>query len=150
MKKFLALLTLTASLLAACRSTPLPGQNMRADPTDSHAEQPLQTATPTPVGTWEMVIKGVIFDTATGEPILGAAILYKVVHSYFPEIQEGWSNATVSDKQGRFSLPMIVHDTDNIRIVVEAPGYMTYEKKLDLFGDRGFDIGLTPHADNPR
>jgi hypothetical protein len=91
-----------------------------------------------------MVIGGVIYDTATGRPIAGASIRYRVVHSYFPEVQEGWPNATVSDQQGQFSLPMIVHDTDNIRIVVEAPGYMTYEEKLDLFGDRSFNIGLHP------
>ena len=146
MKRFLTLLTLTASLLAACRSTPTPSRNIPApaNPTATHAAQPLQTATPTPVGTWELVIKGVIYDTATGRPIAGASIRYRVVHSYFPEVQEGWPNATVSDEQGQFSLPMIVHDTDNIRIVVEAPGYMTYEKKLDLFGDRSFNIGLIP------
>ena len=146
MKRFLTLLTLTALLLAACRSTPTPNQSTPApaNPTATHAAQPLQTATPTPVGTWEMVIKGVICDTATGRPIAGASIRYRVVHSYFPEVQEGWPNATVSDEQGQFSLPMIVHDTDNIWIVVEAPGYITYEKKLDLFGDRSLDIGLTP------
>ena len=146
MKRFLTLLILTASLLAACRSTPTPNQNIPAptNPTATHAAQPLQTATPTPVGTWEMTIKGVIYDAATGRPIAGTSVRYRVVHSYFPELQEGRPNATVSDEQGQFSLPMIVHDTDNIRIVVEAPGYMTYEKKIDLFGDRSLDIGLTP------
>ena len=146
MKRFLILLTLTASLLAACRSTPPPGRDMSApaNPTATHAAQPLQTTTPTPAGTWKMVIEGLIYDTATGRPIDGASIRYRVVHSYFPEVQDGWPNATVSDEQGQFSLPMIVHDTDNIWIVVEAPGYITYEKKLDLFGDRSLDIGLTP------
>jgi hypothetical protein len=148
MKRFLTLLTLTASLLAACRSTPTHGRDIDiatpANPTATHAAQPLPTATPTPVGTWQMVIEGLIYDTATGRPIAGAAIRYKVVHSYFPEIQEGWPNATVSNEQGHFSLPMIVHDTDNIRLVVQSPGYITYEKKLNLLGDRSFKIGLTP------
>ncbi|MGC9469445.1 MAG: hypothetical protein ACP5HS_12690 [Anaerolineae bacterium] len=146
MKRSLAFLALTASLLAACGCTPTPVRDISppSNPTITHIAQPIQTATPTPVGTWKMVIEGVIHDTATNSPIAGASIRYKVVHSYFPEIQEGWPNATVSDEQGQFRLPMIVHDTDNIRIVVETPGYMTYEKKLDLFGDRSFDIGLTP------
>jgi len=146
MKRFLAFLTLTASLLAACCCTSMPGRDISppANPTITHTAHPLQTATPTPVGTWKMVIEGVIYDTATNRPIAGASIRYKVVHSYFPEIQEGWPNATVSDEQGQFRLPMIVHDTDNIRIVVETPGYIAYEKELDLFGDRSFNIGLKP------
>jgi polyhydroxybutyrate depolymerase len=142
MKRFLTLLALAAALLAACHGAPAPGQKYPA-PVSPAAAQPLQTSTPTPPGTWKMVIEGVIHDTATGGPIAGASIRYKVVHSYFPEIQAGWPNTAVGDQQGRFSLPMIVHDTDNIHIVVEAPGYMPYEKKLDLLGDRKFSIGLT-------
>jgi hypothetical protein len=102
------------------------------------------TITPTFPGTFKMDVHGRVYDETTSHPIEGARIRYVVVHSYFPEIQEGWPNETVSDEQGQFSMPMIVHDTDNIRIVVEAPGYGTYEQKLDLFGDRSLDIGLTP------
>lgn len=101
-------------------------------------------ATPTPVGTWQMVIEGEVHDLTTGAPIPGAAVRYEVVHSYFPEIQDGWDQATVSDPAGQFRLAMIVHDTDNIRLVVAAPGYTAYEEKLDLLGDRSFSIGLTP------
>ena len=96
----------------------------------THTAQPLPTATPTPVGTWTMVIEGKVYDTATGRAITGASIHYQVVHSYFPEIQEGFPKGTLSDEQGQFKLPMMVHDTDNIRIVVAAPGYMTYKKSL--------------------
>jgi hypothetical protein len=42
---------------------------------------------------------------------------------------------------------VIVHDTDSIRILVEAEGYLSYEERLvgvDLFGGRSLDIGLTP------
>jgi hypothetical protein len=96
------------------------------------------------VGTWQMMIEGEVHDATTGEPIAGAAVRYEVVHSYFPGIQDGWDQATASDAQGQFSLPMIVHDTDNIRLVVAASGYTAYAEKLDLFGDRTFSIGMTP------
>ena len=44
-------------------------------------------------------------------------------------------------------LPVIVHDTDSVRILVEAQGYAPYEERLvgvDLLGGKRFDIGLTP------
>jgi len=146
MKRLLTLLALTIPLCAVCCCSPTAGRD-RSAPADSavtRTPQPGQTDTPTPVGTWEMAISGEIYDTATGSPIAGAPIRYEVVHSYFPEIQEGWLQETASDEQGQFSLLMIVHDTDHIRIVVEAQGYITYEEKLDLFGNRNFSIGLTP------
>ncbi len=91
-----------------------------------------------------MVIEGLIYDQSTGQPIAGATIRYIVIHSYYLEIQEGRVKETTSNKEGRFSLPMIVHDTDNIHLRVEADTFSSYEEKLDLFGDRGFSIGLTP------
>jgi hypothetical protein len=142
MYRCLTLLTLIILALAACGGTPH-DTPAPAIPIATRAAQPIQTSTPTPVGTWEMVIEGMIYDLSTGKPISGASISYVVVHSFFPEIQEGRPNTTISDENGKFSLPMIVHDTDNIRIVVEAPGFRSYEEKLDLFGDRSLNIGLT-------
>ena len=146
MKRYLTLLAVTILLLVACSGTPVPRLDTpaTASPTTTPTAQSIQTSTPTSVGTWEMVIKGMIYDQSTGKPISGASISYIVVHSYFPEIQEGRPNTTVSDEHGEFSLPMIVHDTDNIKIVVEAPGFRSYEEKLNLFGDRSLNIGLTP------
>jgi hypothetical protein len=40
-----------------------------------------------------------------------------------------------------------VHDTDSIRILIEAQGYISYEEKLvgvDLLVGGYFEIGLTP------
>ena len=130
-----AVLILLASLsLGVCPPTP-----------------PMQTPVPTPmpVGTWETVIDGTIYDRLTepGKPIVGASISYDVLHSYFAELQEGRPNSTITDELGKFALPVIVHDTDSIRIEVEAQGYTSHEEKLvgvDLFGGRSFDIGLTP------
>jgi hypothetical protein len=98
-----------------------------------------------------MVIDGMIYDKSKdpGKPIAGASISYNVVHSYFSELQKGRPNKTVTDGRGKFSLPVIVHDTDNIRILIEAQGFISYEERLvgvDLFGGRSFDIGLTPLA----
>jgi hypothetical protein len=109
----------------------------------------LPTPTPTPVGTWETVIEGTIFDKLPepDEPIVGASISYDVLHSYFAELQEGRPHSAITDQFGEFSLPVIVHDTDSIRIMVEAQGYMSYEERLvgfDMVRGRRLDISLSP------
>ena len=121
----------------------------RASITTTQTIQPIKTSTPTPMGTWKTVIDGMIYDRLTepGKPIVGASISYNVLHSYFAELQEGRSNKTITDELGEFALPVIVHDTDSIRILVEAQGYISYEERLvgvDLLFGRSFDIGLTP------
>jgi len=148
MKRYLTLPAVTILLLAACRCARLPDLDTpaTANTPTSPAMQSIQTSTPTPLGTWEMVITGIIYDQSTGKPISGASISYIVVHSYFPEIQEGRLNKTISNEHGEFNLPMIVHDTDNIKLLVEAYAYISYEEKLDLLGNRSFIIRLTPSA----
>jgi hypothetical protein len=101
------------------------------------------------MGTWETVIDGKIYDGLAEpvKPIVGASIRYDVLHSHFAELQEGRPNQTTSDELGEFALPVIVHDTDAIRVLIEAQGYISYEERLvgvDLVGGRSFDIGLTP------
>jgi hypothetical protein len=52
----------------------------------------------------------------------------------------------MTDEQGKFSLPVIVHDTDSIRLVIAAPGFMSDEERLvgvDLVAGRSLSIGLT-------
>jgi hypothetical protein len=91
----------------------------------------------------------VVYDRLSepGDPIVGASISYDVLHSYYPELQQGRTNNTTTDELGEFALPVIVHDTDSIRVLIEAQGYISYEERLvgvDLFGGRSLDIGLTP------
>jgi hypothetical protein len=151
LNRWLAVLILLCFGLAACGRTLV---QMQESPTpairqDSHAAQPTQTATPTPVGTWVMVISGTVYNTSTDDQIAGASIRYVVVASWYPEIQAGWPNTTTADEHGEFSLPMIVHDTDTIKIVVEAQGFILYEANFNLFGDRNLNIGLTPELTEP-
>jgi hypothetical protein len=134
MRWFLTFSILTGLLLTACSGTPVPEQD---------------TPTPLPVGTWKTTIDGMVYDgqTGPGKPIAGASISYIVLHSYYAELQEGRANRTTTDELGEFALPVIVHDTDSIRVLVEAQGYVSYEERLvgvDLFGGRSFDIGLSP------
>ena len=151
MKWFLTFLVLTSLLLTACGGTPVPDQDTpgRANITTTQTKPPVKTSTPTPVGTWKTVIDGMIYDrlTGPGKPIVGASISYDVLHSHFAGLQEGRPNKTTSDQIGEFTLPVIVHDTDSIRILVEAQGYVSYEERLvgvDLLFGKSFDIGLTP------
>ena len=134
MRWFLVFSILIGLLLTACGGTPEPNQD---------------TPAPLPVGTWKTVIGGMIYDGQAGpsKPIVGASIRYIVLHSYYAELQEGRANKTITDELGEFALPVIVHDTDSIKILIEAQGYMPYEERLvgvDLFGGKSFDIGLTP------
>lgn len=109
------------------------------------------TATPTPEGTWTTSVDGFVYDfsTSTDTPVSGATVRYEVVLSYFPEIQDGFEQTTTTDARGEFTLPMIVHDTDNIRVVVEAPGFAPFEENfvgVDLVAGKSFIIGLVPQS----
>ncbi len=143
----LALVTFTGLWLASCGGTP-------TTPTETR----LPATTATPIGTWETVIDGVIYDSAIGvdAPIVGASVAYDVLHSYFPELQAGRLNRTTTDAQGEFSLSVIVHDTDSVQLLVTAQGYMLHGERLvgvDLLAGRRFSIGLarvaTPSATPP-
>ncbi|MFZ5820869.1 MAG: DUF6174 domain-containing protein [Chloroflexota bacterium] len=105
---------------------------------------PAPTITLAYPGTFEMELHGRVYDQTTEQPIQGARIRYVVVHSYFPEVHIGVQDEAVSDDQGEFALSIIVHDTDNIKIVVEATDYQAFEQKLDPFGNRYVDIALAP------
>jgi len=151
MKWLLAILFLTCLLMTACGVGPAPDQEtpVRGIVTAVHDLLPTKTATPTPAGTWETKIYGRIYDKASesGEPIVGASIRYHVLASYFSGLQEGRPNETISDEFGEFSLTVLVHDTDSIRIEVEAPGYGPYEERpsgISLAAGMRLDIGLTP------
>lgn len=145
---------LIAVLVVTCGPAPEVEENRSRGNTTKGREtgQPPATETPTPVGTWETVISGQLSDgdSEAGNPIGGATIVYTVLHSYFPELQEGRLNKATSDEAGAFSLTVLVHDTDRILVAVEAKGYHPYEERLtgiDLVGGKQFDIRLTT---NPR
>ena len=109
----------------------------------------ISTPTFTSVGAWEAVIHGVIYDQSAGPdvPIAGATIIYDVLHTYYPELQEGRLNQTVSDEQGMFSLTVMVHDTDSVKVVIQAKGYIPYEEKFagfDLLVGKSLEVGLSP------
>lgn len=100
------------------------------------------------MGTWETIIDGVIYDAAIGpaKPIMNASVHYDVTGTYFASLQTDRPNQTKTDEKGQFSLSVIVHDTDSIRLVVTAPEFTPYEEKLvgiDLVGGKSFSIGLT-------
>ena len=144
MKKTIFFLAALGLLFGACTNNDATAAN----------ELPGGTPTPTREGTWSSVIDGYIYDfEAQAAPIAGATIRYELVLSYFPEIQDGHDNQTETDSQGEFTLPVIMHDTDNLRVVVEADGYLPYEEHfvgMDLADGETLTIGLTPaNGSNP-
>lgn len=153
MRQLLAILIFVSILSAACGDSSVIKKDVleRAITTATRTIEFLETSTPTPMGSWETVIQGLIYDNSAGldKPITGASISYLVAHSYFPELQEGRRTTTITDELGKFSLPVMVHDTDHIRILIEAPGYLSYEEELvgvDLFGGKNIIKGLIPLA----
>jgi len=142
------LLAVTSLLLVACGRAALLDPDASRNTVATPAEPRIHTSTATPIGTWETVIDGLIYDNAIGlgKPIVGASVCYNVLHSYFPELQAGRPNQTMTDEQGEFSLQVIVHDTDSVQLVVTAQGFMPYEERLagvDLVAGRSLSIGLT-------
>ena len=135
------LLTLVSLLLAACGSV--------ATPQASATQLPV-TPTNTVIGTWETEITGTVYGGASGrsEPLAGATVRYVVEFSFFPELQADRLNTTQTDENGEFSLRVMVHDTDSVQIVVEAPGFAPYEESLtgfDLVGSRRtIEVELAP------
>ncbi|MCA9945193.1 MAG: carboxypeptidase regulatory-like domain-containing protein [Anaerolineales bacterium] len=140
MKKQIIIFALLGLLLGACTEPD------SATTSDRSAGPP----TPTREGTWTSVIDGYIYNfDAQAEPIPGATVRYELVLSYFPEIQDGHENQTETDRQGEFTLPVIMHDTDKMRVVVEAAGYQPYEESfvgIDLVEGKTLTVGLLPTA----
>ena len=136
MKQIRFFLILTIVLVSAC------------SPVQTPTPKPTPTPTPTPVGTWEALIEGLVYDAAGGPevPIAGASIEYEVLHSHFRGLQEGRINQTTSDERGVFSLTVMVHDTDSVKVIIRAEGYTTYEERfvgVDLLVGKKMEVGLS-------
>jgi len=152
MYRFLFLLIVTSLLECACELVPGHPNDVRwqeEDVSTPTTQIIVSSPTPTVTGTWETEVEGRIYDRSAGpdKPIAGATVTYDVLHSYFPELQEGRLNRAISNRHGEFSFDVMVHDTDSIRIVVEAPGYIPYEERLigvDLLGGKRLEVGLAP------
>lgn len=143
-------LALACVFLAACCSpaTPAPQASAQPAPAAAASAQPIATVSPSPMGTWDTLLSGTVTGGSTepAQPLAGAVVTYKV-HSYFPELQAGKANQTTTDAAGRFELPVTVHDTDSIWVVIEATGYISHEERLvgiDLQVGRVFEVRLTP------
>jgi hypothetical protein len=109
---------------------------------------PSGTVTPTPsprpertgdLGTIE--IRGQVYDASVGPDaaIAGASVSY-----YSPE----GSGTTSTGTQGEFSFQLFLHDTDTVRVSVEAAGFHSAEEYFDAialwFERRPIEIGLEP------
>ncbi|MBN2001904.1 MAG: carboxypeptidase regulatory-like domain-containing protein [Anaerolineae bacterium] len=144
MKKFPIILVLAVLLLNACNNIPAPTTTQ--EPPALITPKDVLTATQPPIVSWEITMQGLIYDATTDKPIEGASVHYTVLSRY-PELREGLPDETLSDAEGRFSLPTVVHDTDSLHLIVEAPGYTTYEQEIGPFTGGTlyeFNIGLTP------
>ena len=136
----------TCAFLAACgpSQTEL-DTNVSATRT---AEAP--AATPTPAGTWDVVIRGTVYDASLGpgHPVGAARVSYEHF-SYYSEVEESGTKWALTGQNGEYELALVVHDTDTLVFEVEAPGFELYNRRftgLDLHprGVHRIDLGLTP------
>jgi len=146
------ILVLAPSLLAIFVMSCLPVQPSQSPipPPSSTAASgsPLPTREPSPtptiIGTRPVTIDGIVYDVSTGleYPIAGAYVRYDRF-SYLSLPQRG---QTVTDKDGRYRLTLLVHDTDAITISAEALGFAAFTERHNgvwfLGGTRQMNIGL--------
>ena len=145
-------------LLAACApvavSPVVPTDMLTAEPTAVPTQTSTRTytptATPTPAGTWEVVIRGIVYDVSVGpqEPVGEAQVSYDH-HSYYPEVRGSGIKRAVTDLYGEYEFALLVHDTDTLVFMVEAQGFEPFRRRftgLDLHpgGVHRLDLGLTP------
>ena len=121
-----------------------------AAPNQTSTGTVIPTATPTPVGTWEVVIRGRVYDASAGpeEPVGEASVSYDH-HSYYPEVRGSGIKWAVTDQYGEYEFALLVHDTDTLVFMVEAQGFESFSRRLtglDLHpsGVHRLDLGLTP------
>lgn len=88
------------------------------------------------------IIHGKITDAVTGEPVVGAIITCEL-HSYTSPAT--CSGTVTTDFDGVYIFEdVFFHDTDTIKLIVEAAGYQTEEIKTNFFTmpDMEANVGL--------
>jgi len=89
------------------------------------------TTTPTPGDLGWGTIHGKVTDAVTGTPIFGATVICDDNSYTSPHPCSG---TTVTDTNGMFVFAAIFfHDTDTIKLTVQAPGYQTQEITKSAF-----------------
>ena len=89
-------------------------------------------------------IHGKIVDASTGAPIIGAIVTCEH-HSYTASAT--CSGTVIVDENGKYVFENVFfHDTDTIKITVQATGYQTQEVVQSSFtiNDREVNISLSP------
>ncbi len=100
-----------------------------------------------PPTTWSITIVGTVYDASVGpgKPIANAQVTFaRNSISINSETQRA-----VTDAQGKYRISMMMHDTDQVRITVQASGFNPYTNTrggVSFFpsGDHRVDLGLTP------
>lgn len=129
--------------------TPTPTRTPGSVPTST----PTSTSTPTPSASPTVVgdlgrqtIRGTVRrgDTTETLPIAGAVVRY----THFSLVHAGSSGQTTTDANGTYAFdPILLRDTDTVRVRVEAPGFEPQQEQrsgVESWNDPVFDFALTP------
>ncbi|MGB8645828.1 MAG: FG-GAP repeat protein, partial [Anaerolineae bacterium] len=116
--------TPTATSTSSPTSTSTPTETPTSTPTST--DTPTNTSTPTPTATGDIgwvTIHGTVSGADGGAPVpLVGALVSCSQFSYFPRVLCSGTKYTGAD--GSFSFePALVHDTDQILVQAQAPGY---------------------------
>lgn len=122
------ILILVAYNFADAVSTPVPV----ATSTPTTVPSPEVTLAPLPGDLGFGDVTGKVTDAVTGVPIAGATVICEHF-SYTSNIADRCNRTTTTDQDGVFLFEKVFfHDTDTIKLTVEAPGYQT-EKITQAF-----------------
>ncbi len=138
-----------AGLLAMLVTSPLPAGATEVYPVPAQAADGVTpTPGPTPQRTGDLgttVVAGRIFDALQGVAagIAGATVDYLRAARFPP----GESGSVVTDAAGDFAFQLFLHDTDDVRVAVSAPGFRSEELAYTgyaLWIAPPLEIGLLP------
>ena len=141
---YLRFLPVLILLLVACNfvnatSTPTPV----ATSTPATVPSPEVTLVPLPGDLGFGDVTGKVTDAVTGLPIAGATMNCEH-YSYTSKESDRCNRTTTTDPDGIFLFEKVFfHDTDNITITVEAPGYQSTEMKQAFFTMSGWKVDVS-------
>lgn len=147
-----ALLTLTAESCASCSADDVFLTSQMATAfasTPSNTPPPGASIVPAVGDLGWGSVNGKIIDGLTFLPIKGATV--RCEHSSYSS-QYRCQGVTTTDENGLYVfVPIFLHDTDRIRLIVEAPGYETlhFEESHLTQPDIHIDLGLFPTVSTP-
>lgn len=137
------ILILVACNFAKAGTTSVPAPTLVATSTPTNVPSPEATSPPIAGDLGFGNITGKVTDAATGLPIANATVTCEH-SSYTSKESDRCNRTTTTDQDGVFLFEKVFfHDTDNITLIVEAPGYQTEKIKQAFFTWNTWEVNIS-------